>query len=84
MNNEIIDCEKLTDKELLNEFANRVIAYNRLKDEELNIIEDHPNRDVWDDEMKNEYRNLIIEIDDAWVRVRECIRIIKKDESFWA
>lgn len=80
----IVDCEKLTDKELLEEFANRVIVYDGLKDDELNFLGEHPDQAFWTDEQDEEYEDLKIEIDNAWVRVRECIRVIKKDKEFWA
>lgn len=81
MEKKIIDLETLTDKQLLEEFADRVMAYeestnalNRWKDE---------NDYSEDDEFNYEFADLKIDNDEDFCRVREVIRFIKKDETIW-
>lgn len=79
---EAIDLATLSADELLQEFAHRVEDYDHLKDDELRILDDHPNRDFWDDELEKEYEELKADIDNAFCRVRECIRLIYGDENY--
>ena len=79
-----MNIEEMDDKTLLNEFADRFLVYDNLKDDEMRFLEDHPNRDMWELDTINEYHNLIIEIDNTFRRVREIIRFIKKDNNLLA
>ena len=81
MEKKVIDLETLTDKQLLEEFADRVMAYeestsalNRWKKE---------NHYSEDDDFNYEFDDLKIDNDEDFCRVREVIRFIKKDETIW-
>lgn len=48
----------MTHTELLKEFVNTFKKYDKLKDDELNILDEHPNSDFWDDELNEYYESL--------------------------
>lgn len=80
----IVDCEKLSDRKLLEEMTKRVIKYDKLRDKELLFIGKHSSLDELTEKQMERYENLKIEIDNAWCRLREIVRIVKKDQNFWA
>lgn len=57
-----MDYRQMTTLDLLKLFAETFKKYDDLKDEELQIIEDFPNRDMWDDERISNYEDLLDEI----------------------
>ena len=81
MKKKIVDLEKLTAKELLNELADRLIAHeessNRLAQwkAENNYSED--------EEFNAEYDDLKTDHDEDWCRIREVVRFIKGDDTIW-
>lgn len=50
--------DEMTHTELLKEFVKTFRKYDKLKDDELNILDEHPNSDFWDDELKEYYESL--------------------------
>lgn len=71
--------EKMTDRELLRKFANEVCAYDRLRDEEIEFREDHPNRDAWDAEQERDYKDLVVQIRSQYGQLRKIIDHINKE-----
>lgn len=60
------DLEKMTTLEITKKLVNLFEEYDSLKDDELNILEDNPNRDMWDDETEDTYDNLVKDIIDKY------------------
>lgn len=83
-NDKIVDCEKLSDRKLLDEMTKRIIKYDKLRDKELLFIGKHPDLGDLTEKQMERYENLKLEIDNAWCRLREVIRVVKKDPNFWA
>lgn len=71
---------ELTDSELLTVFGKRVIEYDRLRDTEIEFYTEHPNRDLWDEEMVKNHSELLVDITKAFDRVRECLARACPDE----
>jgi hypothetical protein len=77
------DLENLTDKELLEEFADRYLAYEESQSKTLMWKLDHGYSDdsSLDYEHSEEYQNLMMEEDEKFCLLRECVRFVKKDNT---
>lgn len=64
------DLEKMTTLEITKKLVNLFEEYDSLKDDELNILEDNPNRDMWDDETEDTYDNLVKDIVDKYDEIK--------------
>lgn len=71
---EAIDCDKLTERELLAELCYRITDYDKLCDERLDLL-DKPKYD-WSDDDYDHFDSICMEIDDAWCRLREVKRVV--------
>lgn len=86
MAKEITDLSTLTDAQLLAEFADRVLAYEKSADR---LAEWEADRKVGgvltlDDEMSDERSDLVLDHDDDYCRLREIVRFVKRDDTIWA
>jgi len=66
MNDEAVASTPL---EILKEFNRLFLEYDRRRDDELNFLADHPNRDYWDDEQEAEYAEILSDIDTLYADV---------------
>ena len=66
----IEDLEKMTTLEITKKLVSLFEEYDSLKDDELNILEDNPNRDMWDDETEETYDNLCKNIVDKYDEIK--------------
>ena len=64
------DLEKMTTLEITKKLVSLFKEYDSLKDDELNILEDNPNRDMWDDETEETYDNLCKNIVDKYDEIK--------------
>ena len=64
------DLEKMTTLEITKKLVNLFKEYDSLKDDELNMLEDNPNRDMWDDETKATYDTLLKDIVDKYDEIK--------------
>ena len=64
------DLEKMTTLEITKKLVNLFKEYDSLKDDELNILEDNPNRDMWDDETEDTYATLVNDIVDKYDEIK--------------
>ena len=71
------DLEKMTTLEITKKLVNLFEEYDSLKDDELNIIEDNPNRDMWDDETEDTYDNLVKDIVDKYDEIKAICDYVK-------
>ena len=73
----IEDLEKMTTLEITKKLVNLFEEYDSLKDDELNILEDNPNRDMWDDETEDTYDNLVKDIVDKYDEIKTICDYVK-------
>lgn len=73
----IEDLEKMTTLEITKKLVNLFEEYDSLKDDELNIIEDNPNRDMWDDKTEDTYDNLVKDIVDKYDEIKTICYYVK-------
>ena len=73
----IEDLEKMTTIEITKKLVNLFEEYDSLKDDELNILEDNPNRDMWDDETEETYDNLCKNIVDKYDEIKAICDYVK-------
>lgn len=74
------DLGTLTDRELLEEFADRVLAYEEAKAKTFVWKLEH---DIFGDEYEcnPDYQDLKMDEDEKFCLVRECVRFVKNDET---
>jgi len=86
MEKKIIDLATLTDKELLDELANRLIAYDKSGTEMFmwRTERGYSEEDCEESSEWQEWDDLKTEHDDDWCRIRECVRFIKGDDTLMA
>lgn len=73
----IEDLEKMTTLEIAKKLVNLFEEYDSIKDDELNILEDNPNRDMWDDETEDTYDNLVKDIVDKCYEIKAICDYVK-------
>ena len=73
----IEDLEKMTTLEITKKLVNLFEEYDSLKDDELNIIEDNPNRDMWNDKTEETYDNLVKDIVDKYDEIKTICYYVK-------
>lgn len=66
----IDDLEKMSPIEITKKLVNLFEEYDSLKDDELNMLEENPNRDMWDDETEDTYDNLVKNIVDKYYEIK--------------
>ena len=64
------DLEKMTTLEIAKKLVSLFEEYDSLKDDELNMLEENPNRDMWDDETEDTYDNLVKDIVDKYYEIK--------------
>lgn len=87
MEKKIIDLASLTDSELLQEFADRAIAY-QASTERLDEFKREHDCTCGDDcggecGAFAKYQDLVIDNDDNFCRLREVVRFVKQDDEIW-
>ena len=64
------DLEKMTTLEITKKLVSLFKEYDSLKDDELIMLEEKPNRDMWDDETKDTYDTLVRDIVDKYDEIK--------------
>ena len=64
------DLEKMTTLEITKKLVSLFEEYDSLKDDELNMLEDNPNRDMWDDKTEYTYDTLVKDIVDKYDEIK--------------
>ena len=71
-----------TDTEILKDLIDEVMVYNSLRDDEWDFEDRNgPSRDMWDEETMNEHDELLDEIQQSRVKVRNLIVEATGDED---
>ena len=79
------DINKMNATELrdyIRKFADAVFTYDKLRDEELQFLNDHPNRDMWDNDEQEDYNTLFNDLADNWGKIRVFFKEIDADKYF--
>ena len=71
------DLEKMTTLEITKKLVSLFEEYDSLKDNELNMLEDNPNRDMWDDETEDNYDTLVKDIVDKYDEIKTICDYVK-------
>ena len=71
------DLEKMTTLEITKKLVSLFEEYDSLKDDELNMIDDNPNRDMWDDETEDTYDTLVKDIVDKYDEIKSICDYVK-------
>lgn len=71
------DLEKMTTLEITKKLVSLFEEYDSLKDDELNILNGNPNRDMWDDETEDTYDNLVYDIVDKYDEIESICDYVK-------
>lgn len=64
------DLEKMTTLEIAKKLVSLFKEYDSLRDDELIMLEEKPNRDMWDDETKDTYDTLLKGIVDKYDEIK--------------
>jgi len=62
-----------TDRELLKHLAELVRDYDGMRDEEWEIMEEQPCKDMWDKETEKQYQGLLGDIITKWNEIRKIL-----------
>ena len=71
------DLEKMTTLEIAKKLVCLFEEYDSLKDDELDILSDNPNRDMWDDGTEDTYDKLVDEIVDKYDEIKSICDYVK-------
>ena len=64
------DLEKLATLEITKKLVSLFEEYDSLRDDELDMLEDNPNYDMWDDETEDTYDTLAKDIVDKYDEIK--------------
>ena len=64
------DLEKMTTLEITKKLVSLFEEYDSLKDDELIMLEEKPNRDMWDDDTEDTYDTLVKDIVDKYDEIK--------------
>lgn len=64
------DLEKMTTLEITKKLVSLFEEYDSLRDDKLDMLEDNPNHDMWDDETKDTYDTLVKDIVDKYDEIK--------------
>lgn len=71
------DLEKMTTLEITKKLVSLFKEYDSLRDDELIILDEKPNRDMWDDETKSTYDTLVKDIVDKYDEIKTICDYVK-------
>ena len=71
------DLEKMTTLEITKKLVSLFEEYDSLRDDELDMLEDNPNYDMWDDETEDTYDTLVKDIVDKYDEIKSICDYVK-------
>ncbi len=71
------DLEKMTTLEITKKLVSLFEEYDSLKDEELDFLDEHPERGMWDEEMDENYDELRNQIIDKYDEIKSICDYVK-------
>ena len=73
----IEDLEKMTTLEVTKKLVSLFEEYDSLRDDELDMLEDNPNRDMWDSGTEDTYEILVKDIVDKYDEIKSICDYVK-------
>lgn len=64
------DLEKMTTLEITKKLVNLFKEYDSLRDDELNMLDENPHRDMWDEGTEDTYDTLVKDIVDKYDEIK--------------
>ena len=64
------DLEKMTTLEITKKLVSLFEEYDSLRDDELNMLDENPNRDMWDSGTEDTYKILVKDIVDKYDEIK--------------
>ena len=71
------DLEKMTTLEITKKLVSLFEEYDSLRDDELDMLEDNPNRDMWDSGTEDTYETLVKDIVDKYDEIKAICEYVK-------
>lgn len=71
------DLEKMTTLEITKKLVSLFEEYDSLKDAELDFLDEHPERGMWDEEMDENYDELCNQIIDKYDEIKSICDYVK-------
>lgn len=71
------DLEKMTTLEITKKLVSLFEEYDSLRDDELNMLEDNPIRDMWDSETEDTYNTLVKDIVEKYDEIKSICDYVK-------
>ena len=71
------DLEKMTTLEITKMLVSLFEEYDSLSDDKLDMLEDNPNYDMWDDETEDTYDTLVKDIVDKYDEIKSICDYVK-------
>ena len=71
------DLEKMTTLEITKKLVSLFEEYDSLRDDELDMLEDNPNHDMWDDGTEDTYDTLVKDIVDKYDEIKSICDYVK-------
>ena len=71
------DLEKMTTFEITKKLVSLFEEYDSLRDDELDMLEDNPNRDMWDSGTEDTYETLVKDIVDKYDEIKSICDYVK-------
>ena len=71
------DLEKMTTLEITKKLVSLFEEYDSLRDDELDMLEDNANHDMWDDETEDTHDTLVKDIVDKYDEIKSICDYVK-------
>lgn len=67
------ELSSLTDRELLVKLSDMFYGYDRRRDDELDFLDKHPNREAWDDSEREAYKEIVDDIKEKYAELAKLL-----------
>ena len=71
------DLEKMTTLEITKKLVSLFKEYDSLRDDELNMLDENPHRDMWDKGTEDNYDTLVKDIVDKYDEIKSICDYVK-------
>lgn len=68
-----VPIEAMTDRELLVKLSDMFHAYDRRRDDELNYLDKNPVKDAWDDNQREEYKEIVGDVLEQYSKIAKVL-----------
>ena len=75
---QIKNLDTMSIEDILIMYARLVKKYDECRDDELDMLDENPNRDMWDAETDENYMNIVDDVVYGWELIQRVHRFIEK------